>query len=133
MGRRWHRRGTRSARSGFTLIELSISMAVIATLMLAASAGFYSSLSAVGHARKMTSSSIFLETTMEDLSAQPYESVLALNGAQFFSGTDANDSQYRIDLATFLIDIRLLQVQAVVLDLGTDREVCRLSSLRSQQ
>lgn len=115
------------------MIEVSISMMIVATFLLASAGAFSSSLKTTEQARRTTSAAVFLETTMEDVSAQAYPNLLALNGNQIFDVTDATDSNYRVDLIVFLAELNLLQVRAVVIDLERGREVGRLSAQRSNR
>ena len=123
----------RNSRSGLTVVELTISMMIVVTFLMATAGAFSTSMKTTEQARRTTSAAVFLETTMEDLSAQPYENLLALNGNQIFDVTDATDSNYRIDLTVFLAEVNLLQVRAVVTDLRRGREIGRLTSLRANR
>lgn len=120
-----------SNKAGLTVIEVSISMVIVATFLLASAGAFTSSISSTEQSRRTTAAAVFLETTMEDVSAQAYPNLLALNGNQIFDVTNANDSNYRVDLTVFVAELNLTQVRAVVSDLRTGREVGRLSSQRS--
>lgn len=127
------RRRVSSNKAGLTVIEVSISMMIVATFMLASAGAFTSSIKSTEFSRRTTSAAVFLETTMEDVSAQAYPNLLTLNGNQIFDVTDANDSNYRVDLTVFTVELNLIQVRAVVTDLQRGREVGRLSAQRSDR
>ena len=123
----------RYERSGFTLIEVTIAMVIVSTVLMASAGAFTSSLTATDQARRTTQAAIFLETAMEDISAQRYTNLLSLNGNQIFDHTNANDSNYSITLTVFLGEVDLLQVQAVVTDLRANNAMGRLTMLRSRR
>ena len=106
---------------------------IVATVLLAAARAFSSSLGAVGQARDTTNAAIFLEPTLEDVTTQPYDNLLSLNGNRLFDGTDAGDSQFAIDRAVFLTEVDLVQMRAVVGDLRTGDEIGRATTLRSRR
>ncbi len=124
--------GKRSAKnSGMTLLEVSLSMSIVAVVLLGTAAAFSSNLFVVDQAKRMTGGTLLLETVMEDLSAQNFGNLLVMNGNQFFDGADAASSEYSVDLTVFQAQVNLLQVNAVLTDLRTGREVGRVTSLRS--
>lgn len=123
----------RGGRRGLTLIEVVISILIVATLLLASTAALSTSLMGVDQAKRVSDAAVFMETVMEDLSAQPYDNLLALNGDQVFSGTDAADSQHVIDLSVFPAEVDLLQIRAAITDLRTHREVGSVTSFRSRR
>ena len=108
-------------------------MLMIAVVVLGAARAFSSSLSAVGHAQRTTDAAIFLETTMEDISAQPYANLLTLNGNLVYDRTDAADSDYSVALDVFLAEVDLLQVRAVLTDLRTNAEMGRVIAWRTRR
>ncbi len=122
-----------SKRAGLTLIEISISMALIATVLLASTASFSSSLMATGRAKRMTEAALFLETTMENLSAVNYSNLLPLNGNQVFSANDAGDSDFTINLTTFQAEVDLVQINAVVVDLQSGQTIGRVTTVRANR
>jgi prepilin-type N-terminal cleavage/methylation domain-containing protein len=125
-------RERRPASAGMTLIEVSLSMAVVAILMLAAVSAFTSNLRAVGSAQTTTRASIFLEATLENLSALGVDELLALNGNRFYDGADAEHSSYAIDVASFTAAVNLVQLQAVLVDLRTERPMGQVTTLRAR-
>ena len=74
----------RAKNAGMTLIEVTIAMVIVSTVLMASAGAFTSSLTATDQARRTTQAAIFLETAMEDISAQRYTNLLSLNGNQIF-------------------------------------------------
>ena len=121
----------RRAQGGFTLVEVAVSSVVVAFLAMAASMAFSSNLRAVERAKGITTSSIFVETVMEDLAAQTYANLLAMDGNRFFDANDENDSSFAVDLTCFETALGLMQVEADVVDLRTGRSLGQITTLRS--
>ena len=126
-------RRPRKTRAGLTLIEVCLAMGVVATVLLASAGAFSSSLSAVERSGRLTNGSIFLDTVMQDLSAQPYGSLLAMNGNQFFDQATQATSQYAVDLTVFLAQVDLLRIEAALIDLGSGQEMGRVITFRSRR
>lgn len=116
-----------------TLIEVTIALAVVATVLLASAGSFTQSITAVKNARRTSEAGAFLQTVMEDLSAQPYTNLLSFNGNRIYDGPAASSSNYSADLTVFTASVDLIQVQAVVTDLQSGRELCRIATLRSNR
>ena len=108
-------------------------MTIMATALLASTAAFASSLRAVETARRLDQGTLFLETILEDLSAQPYANLLALNGNQFFNEATLANSPFTVDLTVFLAQVDLLQVEALLTDTRSNRVVGRVTVLRSRR
>ena len=108
-------------------------MLVITTLILAAAGSFNAALKATSRARDTEAAAMFLETTIENVLAQPYANLPTLNGNQIFDGTNAADSRFQIDIAVFEVEVNLLQVRAIVMDLESDRVIGRLSTQKSNR
>ena len=124
--------GRRSrGNSGLTLIEVMFAIVVVSILMLATTAAFTSTMKGMRHADATTRASIFLQSTMEDLSAQSYAALLAMNGNTFYDDGVEADSNYEIDLAVFQSAVGLLQVSVSLSVVGDDRELARITTLRS--
>ena len=121
------------AQAGITVIEISICLVIVATVLLATARAFSESLGAVGQARDTTSAAIFLETTLEDVTTQPYDNLLSLNGNRLFDRTDAGDSRFAIDLSVFLAEVDLIQMRAALVDLRTGGEIGRATTFRSRR
>jgi len=126
-----NQRGER--RRGLTLIEIAISIAVVATIFLVTASAFTSTLRVTEQAHRTTAASIFLEGTLESITTQPYANLLSMNGNQVFDKTNAADSNYRTDITVFLVDVNLLQITAVLTDLRTGRLLGRVNTLRSNR
>ena len=123
----------RTSRAGLTLVEVCLTMGIVATVLLTAAGAFQSSLRAVESSNHRTSGAVFLETVMQNLSGQDFGGLLALNGNQFFDQTNAADSQYTVNLSTFLVDPDLMQIEATLFDVRTNRELGRVVSMRSER
>ena len=119
--------------AGLTLMEITFSILIIGMLLLASAGAFTTAIGTTEQAKRTTGAAIFLETTMEGVSAQPFPNLLTLNGNQIFDGTSPADSNYRVDLTVFLAELNLLQVGAVITDLRTGRQIGRLSTQRSDR
>lgn len=126
-------RQRKKRNQGITLVEVIISAALLAILFLALASSFGMNLKSVSTAKDMVQATLFLETTMQSLSAQSYDNLLAMNGNQFYSRTDATDSKYRIDLAVFTSQVDLLQVRAVLSDNKRNMELSRIMTNRSRR
>ncbi|MCB9916752.1 MAG: hypothetical protein H6828_16650 [Planctomycetes bacterium] len=127
------RRAPHGPRLGLTLLEVTLAMGVLSVLLMGITAGFSIDLGSLGRAKRLTAGTALLQTVVEDLSAQSYDNLLALNGDQFFDGADADSSEYSVTLATFEADVDLLQVRAVLTDLDTGRELGRIVTQRSRR
>jgi hypothetical protein len=115
------------------VIEVTIAMSVACTVLLATAGAFASSLSAVRVSERTSQGTVFLETVMEDLSAQPYSDLPAFNGNRIYDQATANRSNYAVDLTVFVTAIELQRVEASLVDLRTNREIGRLITLRSDR
>lgn len=118
--------------SGFTLLEVVLTASMAAIMALASATVFSSNLAAVDRAKRMTTGSQFLETVMEDLAAQPYENLLALNGNTIFDGELLVSSDFSVGLNVFEAGVGLVQVQAVLTDLGSQRRLGEVNAIRAQ-
>jgi prepilin-type N-terminal cleavage/methylation domain-containing protein len=125
--------GKLGERAGLTLLEVSIALAVIVTIMLGSAAGFGGSLKGVETAKRTSQAAVFLETVMEDLAAQPYDNLLAFNGNQIFDGGAAVSSQFAVTLTVVPVAIDLVQVHVVLTDLRTNRTIGKLATQRSRR
>lgn len=116
-----------------TLLEVAFSLAIVATVLLSVASAFSSSLVATSRAKRMTDGAVFLDTVLVDLSAQPYDNVLALNGNAFFDGPVPDTSEFAVNLSVFTTTVDLLQIDAVLTDLESGRPLARISTLRSRK
>lgn len=108
-------------------------MVVVGILMLATVAAFTTNVNAVRHAETTTRASIFLQATMEDLTAQSYDALLALDGDTIYDDNGPEDSSYSIDLTVFVADVDLVQVTAGLNDLRTTRRLAEVTTLRTRR
>jgi Tfp pilus assembly protein PilV len=127
------RRGRSKGASGLTVLEVTIAMTIMTTVLLGSAGALLSSLSAVNAARRTSRGKVFLETVMEDLAAQPYTALPTFNGNKVYDKGNANASNFSVDLTVFLSAPNLQQVQAVLTDLRSKRVVGRLTTLRSSR
>jgi len=126
-------RRSKSRESGFTLLEVVVSSVVLAVALMTATAAFSSNLIAAEEAKRLTAGGIFLETVTEDVLAQDFDNLLALNGNTIFDGGNLAGSEYSVDLIVFLAGIDLIQIQAVLNDLQSGHEIGRIGTLRRRQ
>lgn len=125
--RRWR------ASAGLTVLEVTIALSVISTVLLASAQALSSTISAVKTAQRTSCATVFLSTVMEDISAQSYDDLLAFNGNRIFDQQAAANSNYAVDLRVFVTSIDLRQIEAVLIDLRTNREIARVTTLRSKR
>lgn len=123
----------RTRRAGLSLLEITIAMAVVMTVMLGAAGAFGSSVRAVSAARKTTRASVFLETVMEDLSAQAYGDLQAFDGNRLYEGANQATSAFAVDLSVTQVAVGLRRVDAIITDLQTGRELGHVASLRAER
>jgi len=119
------------SKKGFTIAEVMVSSFIVALLFLAISTSFSTSLLSSSKSKIMTEASVFLETVMENLAAQGYDNLLAMNGNRFFDNANANAANYAVDLIVFSADISLLQMRASLIDLRTNQELAAIVTHRS--
>ena len=126
-------RNRRARTRGLTLIEVSLSLAVVAILMLAAVSAFTSNVGAVHRSQAITSASIFLEATLENLDAQGVDELLAMNGDRLFDGPDEAASTYAADLVVFLAAVDLVQVEVDLIELRGERPIGKVVVLKARR
>jgi Tfp pilus assembly protein PilV len=125
-------RARRSA-AGLGLVEVTIAIAVLVTGLMATARALASSITAVNEAQRTNRAAMFLETVMEDVVAQPYANLLALDGNQLTDATTADTSNFRVGMTVFQAAADLIQVDAVLTDLRSGREVGRVTTLRARR
>jgi hypothetical protein len=108
-------------------------MSVIVTILLASAGAFGSSVGTVNSARRTSRASLFLETVMEDISAQGYDNLLAFNGNHVYDKANAAVSDFQADLTVTQTAVGLRRVDAVVFDLRNNRELGHVVTLRAQR
>ncbi len=116
-----------------TVLEVTIALAITATVLLASAAAFMTSIAAVNSAQRTSRGALFAETVMEDLGAQPYANLAAFNGNTMFDGATLATSQFTVGLTIFTVAVDLIQVRAVLTDRHTGRELGRLTTLRANR
>ena len=119
-----------SARSGFTLLEVTLTATFLAVMLLASSAAFAANLRAVETAERLTGGALFMETVMEDVWAQDYANLLALNGNRILDDVDLASSNFAADLTVFQAGADRIQIRCVLTDLVTNEELGRVTSVR---
>jgi hypothetical protein len=115
------------------VLEVTIAFTIVCTVLMASAGAFTSGLVAVRGAQARSRGTVFMETVMEDLSAQPYDSLLAFNGNRIYDAPTIARSNCSVDLSVFLAAVDLLQVEAILKDVRTGREIGRLSTLRTRR
>lgn len=128
-------RGARARKrdAGLSLVEATIAIAILFTGLMASARTLISSVTVVNDARRTTRAALFLETVMEDIAAQPYADLLVLDGNEIVDGDTAGQSSFSAELTVFQADVELIQVEAVLSDLRTGREIGRVSTLRARR
>lgn len=107
-------------------------MVIVATVLLSSVGSFTTSLRGVNGAQRQSRGSLFLETVMEDLAAQPYANLPSFNGNRFYDRTNATASNFSVDLTVFLAAVDLQQVQAVLTDVRSQRVLARVTTMRTR-
>lgn len=115
------------------MLEVTIAMSVIMTILLASAGAFGSSIGAVNSARRTSRASLFLETVMEDVSAQSYANLFAFDGNQVYDHATAAVSEFQVGLTVTQAAIGLRRIDAVVTDLRNNREMGRVATLRAER
>ena len=121
------------SRSGISIVEVTIALAIVTTVLAGTSGAFLANFTAVRTADGLSSGTLFLETVLEDLSAQPYEDLLSFHGNTIFDQESAERARFGVTLSVFEAEVGLLQISAVLSDLGTDRELGRVVTFRSSR
>jgi Tfp pilus assembly protein PilV len=135
LGWGWRRKDSRraNARGGFTVLEVAIALLIVSTVLVSLAGAFLTSAQAVHTAKGTSKATIFLESVMEDLAAQPYESLPNFNGNRIFDKSTQQLSNWSVDLAVFGAGVNLEQVNATLTDLHTARVITRVTTLRSKR
>jgi prepilin-type N-terminal cleavage/methylation domain-containing protein len=123
----------RRNRAGFTILEVTIALVIVSTVLASLTGAFLTSAQAVHTSRGTSRGTIFLQTVMEDLAAQPYDALLAFNGNRVFDKGTQQASNWSVDLTVFPAAVDLVQVDATLRDLRTARVLASLSTLRSRR
>ncbi|MBL4770543.1 MAG: hypothetical protein JKY61_05260 [Planctomycetes bacterium] len=127
-----HRRASKSSpTAGMSLVEVMIAAGIASVLLMATAATFFGNMKAVGTAKSITSGTIFLESVQENLAAQPYQNLLAINGNSVFNDGVEDGSEYRADITSFQSGIGLIQISVTLVDLRSNVQLGRLVTVRS--
>lgn len=127
------RRSMRRARSGMTVLEVTIAVTIIAVLLMGSTTAFMSNIQGVQNARKQSRGGVFLRTVMEDVAAQSYADLPSLNGDRILDNANAAQSTFAVDLSVFVAGVDLMQVEAELRDLRTNKVLGRVVTLRSRR
>jgi Tfp pilus assembly protein PilV len=130
---RWGRTRATRGNTGLTVLEVTIAFTIVSTVLLASASAFTSTLNATRSAQTRSRGIVFLDTVMEDMSAQAYSTLLTFNGNKVYDGPTAARSNYSVDITAFLSAVDLVQVQGVLKDLRTNHEIGRVTSLRTNR
>ena len=114
-----------------SLVEVMIAAGIASVLLMATAATFFGNMKAVGTAKSITSGTIFLESVQENLAAQPYQNLLAINGNSVFNDGVEDGSEYRADITSFQSGIGLIQISVTLVDLRSNVQLGRLVTVRS--
>lgn len=120
----------RSRRSGLTLLEITIAMSVIVTVLIASAGAFGSSVKTVNSARLTSRASVFVETVMEDLSAQDYDNLLTFNGNDVFDNATAARSELGARITVTQAAVGIRRIDVIVRELRTNQVLGRVATLR---
>ncbi len=123
----------RRSVAGLGLVEVTIAIAVLLTGLMATAHTLASSIHAVNEAQRTNRAAMFLGTVMEDVAAQPYANLLALDGNQLLDGPNVDRSNFTVGLTAFQSAADLIQVDAVLMDLRSGRETGRVTTLRARR
>lgn len=126
-------RARRTSRAGLSIVEVTIALAIVTTVLSASSGALLTNFAAVRTADGLSSGSLFMETVLEDLSAQPYEDLLTFDGNRVFDQETEERSRFAVTLSIFESEVGLLQISALLTDLRRDRELGRVVTFRSSR
>jgi len=129
--RRFSRAGR--SRAGVSIVEITIALAIVATVLAGASGALLSNFFSIRTADGLSSGTLFLESVLENLSAQSYDDLLAFHGNTLFDGADEEHARYAVELSVFESEVGLMQIGAVLRDLNGGRELGRVATLRSSR
>jgi hypothetical protein len=112
------------------VLEITITLTIVTTVLMAAAGALLSSLSAVASAQRTSRATVFMETVMEDLAAQPYDNLLTFNGNTVFDQATLAGSNYTANISVFPVAVNLRQVDVILNDRRGNREIGRVTTLR---
>jgi len=120
-------------RAGFSVLEVTIALLIVSTVLVSLTGSFLSSAEAVHKAQGTNRATVFLQSVMEDLSAQPFDALLSFNGNRVFDHDTQLHSNWSVDLSVFPVGVDLEQVDATLTDLRSARILTRVTTLRSRR
>jgi len=127
------RRCGRRARQGFTLLEVAIALLIVSTVLVSLTGAFLSTAQAVQSAKGVSRATVFLQSVMESLEAQPYDALPSFHGNRIFNRDTQQASNWSVDLSVLPAGIDLEQVDATLLELRSGRVLAQISTLRSRR
>ncbi|MBI5361891.1 MAG: hypothetical protein HZA53_01850 [Planctomycetes bacterium] len=120
----------RKARTGITVLEVTISIAILSMFLLGSAAAYVGVLRGAKDARRTSRAGVYLASVMEDLAAEPYDNLAGLNGSTFHDQPTVQGSAFVVELSVFPAAVNLLQLRAIVKDPNSNRELARVVTLR---
>ena len=127
------RNSRRAARNGFTVLEVAVALLIVSTVLVSLTGAFLGTAGAVQNARGMGRGTVFLESVMKDLDAQPYDALADVHGNRSFNRDTAQASHWSVDLSVYPVGVDLLQVDATLVDLRMGQAFAQLSTFRSRR
>ena len=127
------RNSRRGARRGFTVLEVAIALLIVSTVLVSLTAAFVSTAQAVQSAKGVSRATVFLQSVMEGLEAQPFDALPSFHGNRIFNRDTQQASNWSVDLSVSPAAIDLQQLDATLVDLRTGRVLAQLSTLRSRR
>ncbi|MEM7203976.1 MAG: hypothetical protein AAF628_27190 [Planctomycetota bacterium] len=123
----------RQSDGGFAFLETLTSAVLLALVVLAVAGAFGTNLEATQQANRTSTATRFLEESMASIDAQSFDNLLVLNGNVLYEHTDPAAARFSITLTVTESAVDLIQVTAVLRDRRANRELARLTTLRSDR
>jgi len=114
-----------------SMVELMISLSILLVVLISSAAAFTNSIATGARAERLTEGALFLESVVEDTAAVEFDDLLALNGDRVFDDEEPDSADFAVDLDVFAAGVELLQLRFRLIDLRTDDELGRASTLRA--
>lgn len=121
------------ARSGMTLLEVTIAITVVSMILIGSASAFLGTLQGARDARRTSRVGIYVRSVMEDVAGRSYDELPALNGTQVYDQGTQGGSAFVVGLSVFPVTVDLLQIRAIARDAITNRELGRVTTLRSRR
>jgi hypothetical protein len=110
-----------------------VAAALVAPCLLVLGCGWYGAQAAgADELRREARADRFVHQTIDAIAAWSFESVVTLDGASLLENTTREHSDFRVDLAVTPARSGLLEVQAVLRDNRTSREMARFVTYRGR-